>query len=300
MIKFFKKSIFSMSVSFFIASHFVNANTNSSANSKITATLNQGEITLIQEKLSEIPKTKKKLLAMMYDPSLGSYFDQEFLAEIEGILKATLIEGDTEVYPLNLEIRQELDIDRWVAAFHKQGEMDFVIAPSRAGEYQGEKQNDTIRSLKHPNYFPHKHNVFVEDGPITYDSNPLSLLLHELSHAAFDHWIATNPKKIKQIITRYVSSAKVDKFFRVSADSTVIDGDIYDLLSEKYAFELEYRLNRQLTKHNSQWPFAFSFTTEPTDDYPALIDDYVRRHYDIDHPGLENISNGAVSPFLAP
>ncbi|MGZ3791304.1 MAG: hypothetical protein ACXVCP_03075, partial [Bdellovibrio sp.] len=259
------------------------------------------EVSVVQQKLSPLPITKKRLLALMYDSKIGSYFDQDFLAEVEGILKATFVEDDTDVFLLTLEIRQELGIDRWVAAFHKQGDMDFIIRPSRSGKYQGEKQNDSIRSLNAPGYFIHKHNVYVADGQISYDSNPLSLMLHELSHAAFDHWISTNPKKIKQIITRYVSSAKVDQLFRMNDNGEIeIDGDVYDLLSEKYAFELEYRLNRQITRHNSQWPFSFSFATEPTDDYPALIDDYVRRHYDIDHPALKNISNANVSQFLVP
>jgi hypothetical protein len=172
-------------------------------------------------------------------------------------------------------------------AFHKQGLIAFKIIPSRAGNIQRDKQNDTIRQLTHSYYFSHLHNVFVADEITNWDLNTFSLLIHELSHAAFDQWISNYPLKIITMLKKLLPIKTVNRL--ISNDKTEIlqiDGDLYDLLSERYAFELEYRLNRQITKTNPNWPFNFSFTEFPNDNYNQLINDYVRKQYEIDHPEL--------------
>ncbi|MGZ3809015.1 MAG: hypothetical protein ACXVCE_13090, partial [Bacteriovorax sp.] len=128
----------------------------------------------IEQKLAVLPITRKTLWSLLYPSNNKQVFDQSFQEEIEGILKSSLLEGDTQVALLTPEIRSELNLDRGVAAFHKQGAMQFKIIPSRAGSFQENKQNDLIRMLTHPRYFAHAHNVFVADEQVSWDLNTLS------------------------------------------------------------------------------------------------------------------------------
>jgi hypothetical protein len=244
----------------------------------------------IEKSLSAIPVTRKMLWSLLYPANKKAVFDQEFQDELEGILKLSLLDGDTSISLLTPEIRNELDLDRWVAAFHKQGSISFSIIPSRAGDIQYNKQNDTIRLLTHPRYFSHAHNVFVADEEISFDLNPLSLLLHELSHAAFDQWFTKHPEKLENILLEMLPKTILQKLIKTGKNGLKeIDGDLYDLLSERYAFEFEYRLNRKITKVFPKWPFSFSYTEAPSEHFREMIEDYIRRHYDIDHPLLTQL-----------
>lgn len=267
--------------------------------SALTSSLTSQERLEIKHQLSALPTTSGLVFSLLYPASSGKQFDSAFLSELENILKVTLIEGDTQVEHLTYPIRKELGIDRWVAAFHNQGPMSLTIRSSRVGSFKGVKQNESIRNLKHDSLLSRTHNVYVADGPVNLDSNPLSLLFHELSHAAFDQWIINNPNKVKNFLSSWIGQRKANLLFVVSSDNSIeIDGDLYDLLSERYAFELEYRLNRQISARYSQWPFAFSFTEAPDENYVNLVDDYVRRHYDIDHPMLNNIEANPLDFLL--
>lgn len=243
---------------------------------------------IVRKKLTTLPVTSSWMFSLLYPASKGKQLKLPFKAELEGILKSTLIQGKTQVNHLTHSIRNQLAIDRWVAAFHHQSSMKLKIKDSRLGSFGGPKQNESIRKLKHDVLLTETHNVYVEDGPVTFDRNPLSLLFHELSHAAFDEWIINNPKSMEMFLISWIGEEKTKKLFVVTEESLEIDGDLYDLLSERYAFELEYRLNRQITAVNPDWPFSFSFTEAPTENYVQLIEDYVRRHYDIDNPLLNN------------
>lgn len=263
------------------------------------SSLSRQERLEIKQKLSELPTTSSLVFSLLYPVAAGKQFDTSFRSELENILKVTLIEGDTQVEHLTYPIRKELGIDRWVAAFHNQGYMSLTIRPSRSGSFHGVKQNESIRNLKHDSLLSHTHNIYVTDGPVNLDGNPLSLLFHELSHAAFDQWIINSPDKVKNFLISWIGQGKTNSLFVISSDDSIeIDGDLYDLLSERYAFELEYRLNRQISTRYSPWPFSFSFTEEPDDNYVSLIDDYVRRHYDIDHPLLKNIDTNPLDFLL--
>lgn len=249
--------------------------------------LSPNELMIIEQKLAYIPITRKILWNILFPKNKNKEFPIEFQNELDHILKSSLIEGDTQVNLLTPQIRSELNLDRGVVAFHKQGLVTFKIIPSRAGNIQRDKQNDTIRKLSNLNYFSHRHNVFVNDEKISWDLNTLSLLIHELSHAAFDQWFSTHPENIKIMLEGLLPlKAREQLVWEDEKGIPQIDGDLYDLLSERYAFELEYRLNREITKMDPSWPFNFSFTEFPSDQYDQLINGYVRKQYEIDHPKL--------------
>ena len=262
-------------------------------------TLETEELIIIQHKLASLPITREILWSFLFPKNKSEELDIEFMLELDNILKTSLIEGDTQVNLLTPQIRNELSLDRGVVAFHKQGLLIFNIIPSRAGEIQRDKQNDTIRQLSHPYYFSHQHNVFVADEKTTWDLNTFSLLIHELSHVAFDQWISKHPEKIKIRLLKFLTKETINKLvWNDKIGVLQIDGDLYDLLSERYAFELEYRLNRQITKINPQWPFNFSFTEYPSDKYFQLVDEYVHRQYEIDHPELFKVQTFKLDGLL--
>jgi hypothetical protein len=253
----------------------------------------------IEQKLNAVPTNRNTLFSLLFPANNKLIFDQNFQDELESILKSSLLEADTAVALLTPEIRTELDLYRNIVAFHKQGPMGFDIIASRSGEYQGIKQNDTIRILPASHYFIHGHNIFVADEKVSIDNNTFSLLFHELSHAAFDQWITYHPEKLNQYLRPILSPQVLVKLFYKSANGKyAIDGDLYDLLSERYAFELEYRLNTKIANKIAHWPLSFSYTEAPTNKYSELIDDYVRRNYDIDHPALKKFPIQSLEGLL--
>jgi hypothetical protein len=218
---------------------------------------------------------------------------------LESILKISLLEADTQIVKLTPELRGILKLGDGIAAFHKQGNMQFKITASRSGSTQQDKTNDTVRKLKNPKYFTHAHNVFVADADISSSVNTVILLFHELSHAAFDETLSRSPENLKSKLSELTSESMTSELIKMNKGKLNIDGDLYDLFSERYAFELEYRIDRTFSKIVINWPTFYRFDGVSEDESVDLIDGFVRRVYNIDHPSLSEIRAYPLNNLLA-
>ncbi|MDD4973995.1 MAG: hypothetical protein PHY93_06570 [Bacteriovorax sp.] len=256
----------------------------------ISRVLTPTEQARIEQKLAALPITRQSIWTLLYPKNKKNLLPLKFQEELETILKTSLLEADTEVTKLTPEIRAKLKLDNGVAAFHKQGTMLFKINPSRAGDIKENKQNDKIRMLANSHYFTHAHNIFVADGPISSEVNTLILLFHELSHASFDQMITKRPEMLVSMLRKLLPDVTIQKLLHIGINDVLeIDGDLYDLFSERYAFELEYRINRNISEVTPNWPSFYRFNDVSNDEYLEDIDKFVRRIYNIDHPALMNI-----------
>jgi hypothetical protein len=241
----------------------------------------------IYRKLSELPETRDNLFRFLFPENGEAVFSPPLQRELEGLLKASLLDTDTQVNGLTPEIRQELQLQRGVAAFHKQTGLPFEI---QAGS-DSPLLNEHIRKLQSPKLFGHAHNVFVHDRSITQDNNPVILLFHELSHAAFDRWVEKYPAELERHLRSELPAEQVSTLFvKNSRGKSRLDADTYDLLSERYAFELEYRINWEANQKlgKKTWPFFYRFAQTKPQFFRTEIDEFVRRSYAIRRAELKN------------
>lgn len=252
-------------------------------------TLTENEKKQIAEKLEPLPITRRLIWSILFPENSDLSLEVDFQNELENLLKTSLLETDTQLIKLTPGLRRELSLDRTIAAFHKQGSIPFEITLSRSGSFQENKTNDTVRQLENTRYFTHEHNIFVADAELSRDVNTVILLFHELSHAAFDHMLAKNPERFAAHFAPSLPKTEIKKLLRRSNGKLKIDGDLYDLFSERFAFELEYRLDRKISSLVDTWPSFYRFEGVTEDEYINLIDGFVRRVYNIDHPALENV-----------
>lgn len=250
--------------------------------------LSQDEKELIADKLQDLPITRKYIWNLLFPTNGHPLLADDFQNELETILKISLLEADTKVTKLTPAIRNELNLSAGIAAFHKQGYLPFEITLSRAGNITENKTNDTIRQLTNDNYFRNEHNVFVADALVNREVNTVILLFHELSHAAFDQMLIRDPQYFVSHLSEVLPKKDLKKLIKGTGSSIRIDGDLYDLFSERFAFELEYRLDRQASAVLDSWPTFYRFDGVYDDEYVDLIDGFVRRVYNIDHPLLVN------------
>ncbi|MGZ3810064.1 MAG: hypothetical protein ACXVCE_18420, partial [Bacteriovorax sp.] len=202
----------------------------------------------------------------------------------------SLLQADTQVTKLTPGLRLELKLDEKIAAFNKQGNISFQIVPSRFGSMKENKKNDTVRLLKNPLYFTHAHNIFVDDAKVSRDVNTVILLFHELSHASFDEMLSKYPENLKSRLKDLLPETAIEKLMSTNKEKLQIDGDLYDLFSERFAFELEYRLDRNISKVMDNWPAFYRFDGVTDDESLGLIDGFVRRYYNIDNPALSGLA----------
>lgn len=264
----------------------------------LATSLTENEKDRIAEKLEALPVTREIIWEIFFTENSEQSLDNEFQNEMEAILKTSLLEADTQVVRLTPSIRKELGLKGNIAAFHKQGSIPFEIIPSRAGTFQDNKTNDTVRQLESHRYFTHEHNVFVEDAELSRNVNTVILLFHELSHAAYDQMLATKPENFVAQLSSMVPTSDLKKLIKRANGRIKIDGDLYDLFSERFAFELEYRLDRNVSHILIKWPRFFRYDEVYDEEYVTLIDGFVRKVYNIDHPLLDSVSPAPLDLFL--
>jgi len=256
----------------------------------------------LKEKLKNVPLNFKTLFSLLYPADGKPLFEKKFQNELELILSTALLKADTNVNLFSDDVRLTYNLERHVVAFHKQGNMEFTINPSRSGTFEGTKTNEHVRNLPlNPKYTNHAHNVVIADEKVSRDLNTVSLLIHELSHAVFDYWLVHSPQKLMTFLSKNLSPEAISKLVKVNSQGKLeIDGDLYDLLSERYAFELQYRFDTAVSKSKPEWPSSFNYTDENAKDYTDLINSYVRRQYDIDHPLLKDFQVKPLDDLLDP
>jgi hypothetical protein len=127
----------------------------------------------------------------------------------------------------------------------------------------------------------------VADEEISSNVNTVILLFHELSHAAFDEMLTRFPVNLTSRVQELISPHDLNKLIAFTNGKVSIDGDLYDLFSERYAFELEFRIDRRFAEVVDAWPAFYRFNGVNGDEYVDLLDGFVRRVYNIDHPLLD-------------
>jgi hypothetical protein len=264
---------------------------------KDSRSLSSAQRQAIYAKLGELPKTRDQLFRLLYPQSGDSVFSPSLKKELEGLLKLSLLETDTQVRDLTPEVRRELRLANEVAAFHKQVRLPFEILPSSGSSLL----NEDIRKLENPGLFKHAHHAFVTDREVSQDANSVILLLHELSHTAFDRWVEKHPQAVETYLRRQLPAEQVTKLFSRDWRGRIrIDADVYDLLSERYAFELEFRINWEAYQKlgKKAWPFFYRYFDMPVGRFRTEIDDFVRRNYGINRPELKNFETEPTEKIM--
>ncbi len=258
--------------------------------------LSDSERKIIYHKLNELPKTRDYLWEILFPIGTNLKIDYKMQNLLHNILRVSLLQADTKVLNLNSQYKKIFQLNSGVAAFNKQGHLDFEIVRSETSDLK--KLNDTVRNLNENPLFDRDHNIFLMDTPHSIESNSIVLLFHELSHAAFDQGLSFDRKAILKEIKKRYTHNKIENYFLFKNDKLHIEADLYDLISERYAFELEYYIDSQFKKNVPDWPGFFRFIGVEDSEAVEVIDGFTRRVYGIDLLVLEEQNLIPVLNFL--
>ena len=113
--------------------------------------------------------------------------------------------------------------------------------------------------------------------------------------------LSKSPQVLLDYIEPYFSPAELAELVGVENHKIrIIDTELYDLLSERYAFELEYRFNMAVYERNrDSWPYYYRFADMAADNPEESLSAWVQEIYDIKNPLLAKISVAPLHEMMS-
>ncbi|OFZ72323.1 MAG: hypothetical protein A2451_03790 [Bdellovibrionales bacterium RIFOXYC2_FULL_39_8] len=197
----------------------------------------------IADKLNEIPELKEMVLTIMESPDIPQ--------SIKRVIKDSLERRSVPVRVLDATARAKMGMPDYI-------KYSYINNRQKIGQYYVTSTEEGITA-------PLKEIISVLNGPLSNDGSELIKLVHELAHARFDAFFNKN-------------IAKFAKRFPPPLIKQLPDGrylyheDLYSYLTERYAFEKSYQLQR------SAYPQYFSKWSEEIGPGPTETPENIRKY----------------------
>lgn len=175
----------------------------------------------LQKALAAVPTLRTQLLNVIDDPS--------FPRSIKAVIKKALLDQEIHIVDLTNEIRQKWNVDADTRAF--------VARPSGVATWTYKTSPETwnqstAKSVKPE--FNRPIGIAVGDAPSHVMGQQLVYLVHELAHVRFDSFLNVNLARICKKMTKAFCFRENGRW--------QMNRHLYDLLHEKYAHEMDFKL----------------------------------------------------------
>lgn len=233
---------------------------------------------LILAKLKELPMAQEMVWRMLMDPEIPRNIIQ--------ILKKVILEEDALILRLDQKLRKELNLRSSFGAAQVTRDSPFVLK----NEFAEPTVNElATKQSKIPDGGP-KYEVLVQNREITEHYNDLVSLFHEMAHARFHSFIASN---LENLLERWP-----DKYIKKREDGTIeIYRLLYDFLSERYAHQIEFEVLWS-TYGEYYESFYGRYKDVNLDNYRQLISGYILRKYTVKDPEISSLKDYTISEIL--
>jgi len=234
---------------------------------------------VISQKLTELPELREMVLRMIDDPLIPM--------NIKRILEVALIRKNTQVRQLTAELRKELKIPEELDIDGAYTTTNLAFRRMNVGNTLNQKFTEQADfSSVQPGY-----SVFVQNRVITSENNDFSTLVHELSHVRFNY-------SLERQLTVLLKKLPPDLIRKASDGVVEISGELFDFLTERYAFQTEFELLEATQARYYKARYS-KFPPQVTrENYKSLIAAHIISVYNITDPRVVRLKDFSISDIL--
>jgi hypothetical protein len=231
---------------------------------------------IVSNVLSDVPGLRKYILQMMDDP--------DFPASMKQVIKKSLQDQPLRVVNLTEELRQRWKVADTVA--FARAEMNHVQV------WRYKNASPTANDIPIEHDLDNEAAIVSPDISLTEADYNLVAFVHEIAHIRFDTYV---DQHFDQICERLPSSL----VRKSRSGAWMMSSQLFDLLTEKYAHEMEYKtLQTIYPKYLSKWPARWPQLKGTPAQISAWIGKDIVNHYNITDPQVVALAELRVSEIL--